>query len=217
MEQIRLNKYLSQQGICSRREADRRIEAGEVTVDGRIATMGEKITGKEHICYCGKPVKGPDGKTFPEPVLLVVYKPCGVDLSSGKAGQGFRRTAPYDQPRRFGQQNHSCRKPSRERIFGDSGPALYQGFYPEYGTRCGVKRFGRENPTLHGRALGRADVSDCPHPGTEPADSPDVRDIGIFCGFFKTSPHYEYWIGKTKARRLSHSYARRVKSPLGEP
>ncbi len=78
MEQIRLNKYLSQQGICSRREADRRIEAGEVTVDGRIATMGEKITGKEQICYCGKPVKGPDGKTFPEPVLLVVYKPCGV-------------------------------------------------------------------------------------------------------------------------------------------
>lgn len=49
MEQIRLNKYLSQQGICSRREADRRIEAGEVTVDGRIATMGEKILSLIHI------------------------------------------------------------------------------------------------------------------------------------------------------------------------
>ena len=41
METIRLNKYLSEQGLCSRREADRLIEAGEVTVDGRRAMIGE--------------------------------------------------------------------------------------------------------------------------------------------------------------------------------
>lgn len=78
MEEIRLNKYLSQQGICSRREADRRIEAGEVTIDGRTAVMGEKITGQEMICCCGKLVNVPDGKNSAKPVLLVVYKPRGI-------------------------------------------------------------------------------------------------------------------------------------------
>lgn len=78
MEEIRLNKYLSQQGVCSRREADRRIESGEVTIDGRIAKMGEKVTGQERICCCGKPVNGPEGEDPGKPVLLVVHKPRGI-------------------------------------------------------------------------------------------------------------------------------------------
>ena len=54
MEEIRLNKYLSEMGICSRREADRLIEAGKVLVDGQTAPMrwkngryGGKWTPKE--------------------------------------------------------------------------------------------------------------------------------------------------------------------------
>ena len=43
MEKIRLNKYLSAQGICSRREADRYIEEGKVTINGHTASMGEKV------------------------------------------------------------------------------------------------------------------------------------------------------------------------------
>ena len=39
MEEMRLNKYLSDSGICSRREADRLIEQGQVLVDGVPATM----------------------------------------------------------------------------------------------------------------------------------------------------------------------------------
>ena len=39
-EPVRLNKYLSEAGVCSRREADRLIEDGKVTVDGRIAQTG---------------------------------------------------------------------------------------------------------------------------------------------------------------------------------
>ena len=34
---IRINKFLSESGLCSRREADRRIEAGRVTIDGIVA------------------------------------------------------------------------------------------------------------------------------------------------------------------------------------
>ena len=42
--EIRLNKYLSEAGVCSRREADRLIESGKVTVDGKRAEMGMKIS-----------------------------------------------------------------------------------------------------------------------------------------------------------------------------
>ncbi len=78
MEYIRLNKYLSERGICSRREADRMIEAGRVTIDGRIAKMGEKVTGHEKI-LCGQtPVKGRDEGNPIKPVLLVVNKPRGI-------------------------------------------------------------------------------------------------------------------------------------------
>ena len=78
MEEIRLNKYLSEQGICSRREADRLIEAGKVTIDGRKAQMGEKVTGQEVIVCDGKTVGKAAGGKKVKPVLLVVNKPRGV-------------------------------------------------------------------------------------------------------------------------------------------
>ena len=78
MEEIRLNKYLSEQGVCSRREADRLIEAGKVTIDGRRAEMGEKVTGQERIICDGKPVGKAAGSKKAKPVLLVVNKPRGI-------------------------------------------------------------------------------------------------------------------------------------------
>ena len=50
-EAIRLNKYLADAGVCSRREADRLIEEGKVLVDGVSAAMGTKVEpGQEVIC-----------------------------------------------------------------------------------------------------------------------------------------------------------------------
>lgn len=77
-EQIRLNKYLSGQGVCSRREADRLIQAGLVTVNGRRASMGEKIDGTEEITCDGRPVGKTAEQKKAKPVLLLVNKPCGV-------------------------------------------------------------------------------------------------------------------------------------------
>ena len=45
MEEIRLNKYLSEMGVCSRREADRLIKGGKVLVDGKPASVGMRIQG----------------------------------------------------------------------------------------------------------------------------------------------------------------------------
>ena len=71
--EIRLNKYLSESGICSRREADRLIEAGKVLVDGNVAVMGMKILPGQRVDCDGVPVGEKD-----RPVLLAVNKPRGI-------------------------------------------------------------------------------------------------------------------------------------------
>lgn len=72
-EEIRLNKYLSEAGVCSRREADRLIEAGKVTVDGVTASMGMKVVPGQQVVCDGKTVGGKE-----RPVLLAVNKPRGI-------------------------------------------------------------------------------------------------------------------------------------------
>lgn len=69
----RLNKYLADCGICSRREADRMIEAGRVIVNGVPAQMGMRISEMDDITVDGRPLDNKDRK-----VVLAYYKPVGV-------------------------------------------------------------------------------------------------------------------------------------------
>lgn len=78
-KEIRLNKYLSDCGICSRREADRLIEAGRITVDGRTARTGQKILPGQDI----KLVENPVEKKNKE-ILLAFYKPRGIVCTEEK-------------------------------------------------------------------------------------------------------------------------------------
>lgn len=78
--EVRLNKYLSEAGICSRREADRLIEAGKVTVDGVKAVTGMKVLPTQNIQVGKKPVVQKKEK----PVLLAVNKPVGVVCTTEK-------------------------------------------------------------------------------------------------------------------------------------
>ncbi len=77
--EIRLNKYLSEAGICSRREADRLIESGRVTVDGKRAEMGMKVSSSQVVRVGKKEVKPKD-----EMVLLAVNKPVGIVCTEEK-------------------------------------------------------------------------------------------------------------------------------------
>lgn len=72
-EKIRLNKYVADCGVCSRREADQYIEQGRITVDGRLAEAGMKVSGQENICVDGKALHGQNKK-----VVLAYYKPIGI-------------------------------------------------------------------------------------------------------------------------------------------
>ena len=53
---VRINKYLSEAGVCSRREADRQIEAGGVTVDGVCARPGTRVLPGQTVCFQGRSV-----------------------------------------------------------------------------------------------------------------------------------------------------------------
>ena len=53
---MRLNKYLSDAGVCSRREADRLVQDGKVTVDGKTAVLGMQIEEGQEIWVNGKVV-----------------------------------------------------------------------------------------------------------------------------------------------------------------
>ena len=74
---MRLNKFLSEAGVCSRREADRLVEQGHITVDGKTAVCGMQVEGTSSVCLDGKPVKLQEKK-----VLLLFYKPKGIECTA---------------------------------------------------------------------------------------------------------------------------------------
>lgn len=78
-EGVRINKFLSEAGLCSRREADRHIEAGNVTIDGKKAVMGDRIFPGQKVAFCGKPVEQEK-----ERILLAVNKPRGIVCTAQK-------------------------------------------------------------------------------------------------------------------------------------
>ena len=74
---MRLNKYLSDAGVCSRREADRLVEEGKILVDGVQATLGMQVTAEQEILVNGKKVEREEKK-----ILLVFHKPRGVECTT---------------------------------------------------------------------------------------------------------------------------------------
>ena len=73
MEQMRLNKFLSHSGVCSRRDADQLIEQGAVLVNGIVAKSGQKVCEADQVTVYGKPIKMSE-----RTVVLAFYKPLGI-------------------------------------------------------------------------------------------------------------------------------------------
>lgn len=77
---LRLQKFLADQGIASRRQAEKLIEEGRVTVNGHTAELGQKITpGKDRVALDESPI----AQTRSKAVVLAIHKPRGY-LSSNK-------------------------------------------------------------------------------------------------------------------------------------
>lgn len=79
-ETVRLNKFLSEKGICSRREADRLVNEGKVMVNGVCAVMGQKVSSADEIVVDGKKVSTKQVK----PVLIAVNKPAGIVCTTAR-------------------------------------------------------------------------------------------------------------------------------------
>lgn len=73
MAAVRINKYLAEQGYCSRREADRLIEAGKVLINDQPALLGDKVEDADTVRVLGR-----DKKEKPEMVYLMLNKPVGI-------------------------------------------------------------------------------------------------------------------------------------------
>lgn len=81
--EIRLNKFISETGFCSRREADKLIEDGRVTIDGIKAVMGTKVKANANVKVDGKALKKEE-----ELVYIVLNKPVGITCTTEKKVKG---------------------------------------------------------------------------------------------------------------------------------
>ena len=76
---MRLNKYLAQSGVASRRKADDLIAAGKVRVNGQqVTTLGVDVTMDDRVEINGKPVR-----TVEDRVIYLIHKPTGVISAAG--------------------------------------------------------------------------------------------------------------------------------------
>ncbi|MEJ8590194.1 23S rRNA pseudouridine(2604) synthase RluF [Riemerella anatipestifer] len=74
MEKVRINKYLSEVGFCSRREADKILEQGRITINGKIPELGTKVSAEDEIRVDGKFITEPKE----EHVYIAFNKPVGI-------------------------------------------------------------------------------------------------------------------------------------------
>lgn len=81
-EAVRLNKFISESGMCSRREADRFIEQGQVTLNGRKAVVGDKVGAGDEVRVNGRLVAAQNKEKF---VFIALNKPVGVVSTTDSA------------------------------------------------------------------------------------------------------------------------------------
>ncbi|WP_346878017.1 23S rRNA pseudouridine(2604) synthase RluF [Clostridium sp. UBA7791] len=74
---LRLNKYISESGICSRREADKIIESGKVYVNGILATLGTRVSPTDTVVVDGKTIKPKSNKVY-----IALNKPVGITCTT---------------------------------------------------------------------------------------------------------------------------------------
>lgn len=76
---MRINKFLAETGITSRRGADKWVEEGRITINGVLATNGSQVETSDEVCVDGKPVKREE-----QLVYIVLNKPVGITSTTEK-------------------------------------------------------------------------------------------------------------------------------------
>jgi len=79
----RINKYLSEVGFCSRREADRLIQQSKVTINGKIAVLGDQVSDQDKIKVNGRPIN-----PHRDYVYIALNKPVGITSTTDQSIKG---------------------------------------------------------------------------------------------------------------------------------
>ena len=84
MQPVRINKYLSEIGFCSRREGDKLIAQGRVTINGKVPELGTKVTDGDRVAVDGK-----DVTPHTRPNIYIAYnKPVGITCTTDARVRG---------------------------------------------------------------------------------------------------------------------------------
>lgn len=213
-EAIRLNKYLSDAGVCSRREADRLIEAGKVLVDGQTASMGMKVAPGQTVVCDGKTVGGKD-----KPVFLAVNKPRGIVCTTSDKDQAENIVEFLNYPQRIypvgrldkdseglllmtnqgdivnkilrGGNNHE-----KEYAVAVNHPVTEE-FLQKMREGVWIEDLARKDKALQGLEDRPLYLPYHTDPGPKPADPPYVPGPGFPCKALKAGADHEHHPGRT--------------------
>lgn len=75
---VRINKFLSESGFCSRREADKLLEQGRITINGKLPELGTKVAPGDEVRVNGKLVTNANKKH----IYLAFHKPVGIECTT---------------------------------------------------------------------------------------------------------------------------------------
>ena len=149
---IRLNKYISESGICSRRDADRYIEQGNVFINGKRATVGAQVFAGDVVKVNGQLIEPRNEEDL---VLIALNKPVGI-VTTTEDGERDNIADFVNHSKRIfpigrldkdsqglifltnhgdRQQDPARRQQSRERVSGDGQQAGDRRVYSRYGRR----------------------------------------------------------------------------------
>ncbi|MFT5970656.1 MAG: 23S rRNA pseudouridine2604 synthase [Flavobacteriales bacterium] len=84
---MRLNKFLSESGYCSRREADRIMQEGRVSINGDIPEMGAKVAPGDKIHIDGKLIRVPGKEQQKDFIYMAFNKPVGIVCTTDTEGE----------------------------------------------------------------------------------------------------------------------------------
>lgn len=108
---IRINKRMAELGLCSRREADAWVQQGWVSVNGVLATMGQKVSVHDDIRVDRRARQNQEQRA-----TILLHKPVGY--VSGQAEDGHQPAVVLVQPRNHWREDRSPRRFSRQQLTG---------------------------------------------------------------------------------------------------
>ncbi len=184
----RINKYISESGLCSRREADRFVEQGNVWINGRRATTGDQVVPGDRVKVNGQDIEPQEEEDV---VLIALNKPVGI-VSTTESSEKDNivdfvkhgtRIFPIGRLDKDSQGlilltnngdlvNKVRQQSARERVSGDGQQADHRGVYRRHAKRRADSWSGHQE--MPRREAVDVRVFHHPSAGVEPPDPPDV-------------------------------------------